>query len=191
MCSPASGRKSAGPPRRHGPPCHISQKSGTGVRHVNSIPNNRLRCQRQACATFFTQGGKWHTPWLSRTDFKTHGSDKFEFSPRLCIGNCTRRPRSASRSIAEHTVFVCVLSVLCVSILALRAGPITKPVFRHASNPAATRPDHCEKNRTWFSQWFVVITFAMPCCCDIRGDHCEKNVRASHDFAQWSGWRPN
>src|SRR5229473_1793839 len=45
-------------------------------------------------------------------------------------------------------------------------------------------PDHCEKNRTWFSQWFVVITLAMPCCYDIRGDHCEKNVRASPDFSQ-------
>src|SRR5713101_7716908 len=56
---------------------------------------------------------------------------------------------------------------------------------------AGVLPDHCEKNRTWFSQWFVVITFAMPYCCDIRGDHCEKNVRASPDFSQWSGWCPN
>src|SRR5260370_20380745 len=54
-----------------------------------------------------------------------------------------------------------------------------------------TSADHCEKNRMRFSQWSVVITFASPYGCDIRCDHCEKNVRASPDFSRRSGWSPN
>jgi hypothetical protein len=133
---------------------------------------------RATAAPLFSRRGASGAPVSClEPDCKSHGPTKLEFSPRLCIENRTRTPRLASRSVPERTVFLCVLSVLCVSILALRAGPITKPVFRHGSNPATTQQDHCEKNRRPVSQWSVAIKLKMPCCCDTPTDHCEKSAQ--------------
>jgi hypothetical protein len=48
--------------------------------------------------------------------------------------------------------------------------------------------DHCEKNRRGFSQWSGAIRSKIPSCYDTSNDHCEKNVRATLDFSQCSGW---
>jgi hypothetical protein len=36
----------------------------------------------------------------------------------------------------------------------------------HGSHPGNTSADHCEKKRTWFSQWSVVIKLKLPSRCD-------------------------
>src|SRR5260370_7922993 len=117
------------------PPCQIPKKSGTGVHHINSWPSNSLRCQRDRRATFFTQEASGTPFGYQEPDPKTHGPDKLEFSPRLWSGNLTRTPTLASRCVPRRTVFLCVLSVLCVSILVLLAGPLPKPIFPPPSNP--------------------------------------------------------
>jgi hypothetical protein len=60
-------RKSARPRGRHGPLCHISKNSGTGVHHINSSPSSSLSCSATPVPLFFTQGGKRHNRGVSGT----------------------------------------------------------------------------------------------------------------------------
>jgi hypothetical protein len=62
---------------------------------------------------------------------------------------------------------------------------------RRGSNPGNISVDHCEKKRTWFSQWSVVIKSKMPNCCGTRTDHCEKNGRDTPAISSCPACHPN